>query len=443
MSDNLPEVRVGDADREAAIVKLRSHCADGRLTLDEFSDRVTLAYEARTTADLERLMADLPTPVEPPLRPAQSLAKRAVRRSIAIFSSHAERRRFRVEGETMAVAVFGSVLLDLREAEVVGPTLDVTCHAVFGSIEIYVPEGVEVEMSGFSIFGSRAGRLRDVPIIPGAPVIRVKAFPVFGSVLVRSKGDPADERARKKERREQRHRERHQRRIEHTRGKIDQARETMEALGIEPKHWLPTPPPPPLFTPPAPGIEAVADAVEHEWPSLRPKVPPEGTVTILFSDIEGFTSINERVGDFKAQELLREHYRLVRQCLDDHGGYEVKVYGDGFMVAFASASRALRCAICIQEALAVWNRASGSSEHLRVRMGLHTGEAIRDADDFLGSTVNLASRIAGAARGEEILVSSLLRELCAHTGEFEFDSGRDMQLKGLSKPHRVFSVAWR
>ena len=75
-------------------------------------------------------------------------------------------------------------------------------------------------------------------------------------------------------------------------------------------------------------------------------------------------------------------------------------------------------------------------------MGLHTGEAIRDADDFLGSTVNLASRIATAARGGEILVSALLRELCASSGEFAFDDGQELELKGLSQPHRVFSVGW-
>ena len=210
-------------------------------------------------------------------------------------------------------------------------------------------------------------------------------------------------------------------------------------------------PAPPVVIPPVPvmpsiprlvrGIEAVAGSVASEWPALRSRVAPEGTVTIMFSDIEGFTSINERLGDYRAQAILRDHNKIVRKKLDEYDGFEVKVNGDGFMIAFSSAARALRFAVALQQDLAEYNESA--DEAIRVRMGLHTGEAIRDADDFLGSTVNLASRIAAAARGDEILVSALLRELCAPTGEFAFDNGREMELKGLSQPHRVFAVVWR
>jgi class 3 adenylate cyclase len=196
-------------------------------------------------------------------------------------------------------------------------------------------------------------------------------------------------------------------------------------------------PPPPLRR----GIVAVAEDVRDEWTQLRSVVAPEGTVTIFFSDIEGWTSLNERIGDLRAQDVLKEHYRIVRDELVTHRGFEVKVHGDGFMIAFDSAARALRCAQAIQRAQTAWTDAHPDTP-LRVRMGLHTGEAIRDADDFLGSTVNLASRIATAARGGEILVSSLLKELCASTGEFDFDRGQEIDLKGLSQPHKVFSVSW-
>ena len=185
----------------------------------------------------------------------------------------------------------------------------------------------------------------------------------------------------------------------------------------------------------------MAADVRDEWPAVRAQVAPEGTVTIMFSDIEGFTSMCERLGDYKANELLREHYRLVRDQLAQHGGFEVKVHGDGFMMAFSSASRALRCAQAIQVAQRTWNE-EHPAEPLRVRMGLHTGEAIRDADDFLGTTVNLASRIADAARGDEILVSGLLRELCISSGEFEFERPVEMQLKGISQPHRLYLVRY-
>ncbi|MDQ3106200.1 MAG: adenylate/guanylate cyclase domain-containing protein, partial [Actinomycetota bacterium] len=204
--------------------------------------------------------------------------------------------------------------------------------------------------------------------------------------------------------------------------------------------------PPPLPSMPSPphrrrGIEAVAEDVRDEWTQLRAQVAPEGTVTIFFSDIEGFTSLNERVGDQRAQAVLRDHYRLVRDELLTHRGFEVKVHGDGFMVAFDSAARALRCARAVQARQQEWSAAHPETP-IRVRMGLHTGEAIRDADDFLGSTVNLASRIATAARGGEILVSALLKELCASSGEFDFDQGQEIDLKGISQPHKVFSVAW-
>jgi class 3 adenylate cyclase len=111
------------------------------------------------------------------------------------------------------------------------------------------------------------------------------------------------------------------------------------------------------------------------------------------------------------------------------------------MIAFGSARRALQCAIALQRAIADHN--SAVDEPVKVRIGLHTGEAIKEADDFYGHHVNLAARIASQARGSEILVSSLLRELIDSTGEFAFDDGRDVALKGVSKAQRVYEVRWR
>jgi class 3 adenylate cyclase len=78
-----------------------------------------------------------------------------------------------------------------------------------------------------------------------------------------------------------------------------------------------------------------------------------------------------------------------------------------------------------------------------IRIGLHTGEAIRDADDFFGRTVIVASRIAGQARGGEILVSGLLRELTESSAEFTFEAAREVELKGLAGTQRVCAVVWR
>ena len=124
-----------------------------------------------------------------------------------------------------------------------------------------------------------------------------------------------------------------------------------------------------------------------------------------------------------------------------NGGFEVKAQGDGFMLAFASARRALLCAIAVQRALARYN-AGHPEEPMRVRIGLHTGEVIHESNDFFGKNVILASRIADKAEGGEILVSSLLKALIESSGDFQFAEGRDLELKGLTGTHRVHTVLW-
>ena len=83
------------------------------------------------------------------------------------------------------------------------------------------------------------------------------------------------------------------------------------------------------------------------------------------------------------------------------------------------------------------------AEPIRVRIGLHTGEAIKEGDDFFGKHVNLAARVAGQAQGGEILVSSLLKELTESAGEFAFGDGRKVELKGISGKQRLFEVQWQ
>ena len=188
-------------------------------------------------------------------------------------------------------------------------------------------------------------------------------------------------------------------------------------------------------------IDTVASVVEAERPDFRPQAAPDGTVTIMFSDIEGFTALAERLGDRRALDVLHAHNAIVREHVSAHGGFEVKSQGDGFMIAFQSARRALQCAVDIQRALAAYD-VEHQEEPIRVRMGLHTGEVIREADDFFGRDVILAARIADQARGGEILVSSLLKELTENAAEIQFEEGREVELKGLSGTHAVHRVAW-
>jgi class 3 adenylate cyclase len=188
-------------------------------------------------------------------------------------------------------------------------------------------------------------------------------------------------------------------------------------------------------------VDVVADAVAEEKPDLRTQASPDGTVTILFSDIEGFTSMTERLGDGRAHSLLQIHNRLIREEVFRYGGLEVKAQGDGFMVAFASARRALLCAIAVQRTLAR-NVPQDREEAIRVRIGLHTGKAIKEGADFFGTTVNLAARITAQGRGGEILVSGALKELTESAGDLRFGSPRAVELKGVTGTRTVFPVAW-
>jgi class 3 adenylate cyclase len=187
-------------------------------------------------------------------------------------------------------------------------------------------------------------------------------------------------------------------------------------------------------------IDAVASLVYSEKPDLSRQAAPDGTVTLLFSDIEGSTAKTEELGDQRWMEVLREHNAIVRDNLAAHEGFEVKSEGDGFMLAFQSARKAIQCAIDMQQAFA--KRSESTEVPISVRMGLHTGEVIKEGDDFFGKHVNLAARIAGQASGGEILVSSLLRELTASGGDITFGSGREVELKGLSGTQQIYSVGW-
>jgi class 3 adenylate cyclase len=183
-----------------------------------------------------------------------------------------------------------------------------------------------------------------------------------------------------------------------------------------------------------------AAALDDEQLDLAAHTAPDGTVTLLFSDIEGSTSSNERLGDRRWLELLHVHNRIIRSEVNAHDGFEVKSQGDGFMIAFSSARRALECAIGLQRALRE-HTVSHPEEPLRVRVGLHTGEVVKEGSDFFGRNVAMAARVAGAAQGGEILVSSLVKEL-ADTGDIDFGAGREVELKGFSGTRRLHEVIW-
>ena len=146
--------------------------------------------------------------------------------------------------------------------------------------------------------------------------------------------------------------------------------------------------------------------------------PTDGTVTILFCDMVDYAGMTERLGDQASREVLRQHHRIVRDAISSHNGREISVQGDGFMVAFGGVARALRCAIDVQRAFRAYVPTDGG-EPIAVHIGVHTGDAVEEGDDYLGHTVIVASRLADAAGAGEILVSSLSEQLVQGSGRVQ------------------------
>jgi class 3 adenylate cyclase/pimeloyl-ACP methyl ester carboxylesterase len=173
----------------------------------------------------------------------------------------------------------------------------------------------------------------------------------------------------------------------------------------------------------------------------QPEPAPPGLVTILFTDMEGSTTLTQRLGDAGAQEVLRTHNRIVRDALKAHGGSETKHTGDGVMASFASASKALDASISMQRALAEHNQ-SNPDTPIRVRIGLNAGEPVAEDADLFGTAVQLAARICAQAEPGQILASNVVRELAAGK-RFLFSDCGAVALRGFEDPVRLFELSWR
>ncbi|HEY0904896.1 MAG TPA: adenylate/guanylate cyclase domain-containing protein [Marmoricola sp.] len=169
----------------------------------------------------------------------------------------------------------------------------------------------------------------------------------------------------------------------------------------------------------------------------------DGTVTILFSDIEGSTALNARVGDARWVKVLAAHDELVETYVEKHRGLIVKTQGDGHMVVFSTPGLALQAAWDIQRAFgAKWNHSRELRRTpVRVRIGLHTGTAIERAGDYLGQNVALAARVTGHAEGGQILVTAEIADACGE--DFLFTPAGAVELKGFEGLHELWHVAER
>jgi predicted ATPase/class 3 adenylate cyclase len=167
---------------------------------------------------------------------------------------------------------------------------------------------------------------------------------------------------------------------------------------------------------------------------------PTGTVTFLFTDIEGSTTLLQRLGDRRYAEVQEEHRRLLRAAFKEGNGQEVDRQGDSFLVVFSRAREAVGAAVMAQRSLTKYPWPEGAA--LRVRMGLHTGEPLGGTSDYVGLDVHRAARVCAAGHGGQILLSQAVEVMTARDLPPDVTL-RDMgahRLKDLREPERLFQV---
>jgi class 3 adenylate cyclase len=465
-------VRIGDAERQRVVDMLRRHTSEGRLTLDEFSERAGQVYAAQTQSELAAVLVDLPGDLHPPATATTApggvadLPRR--RRFIGVMSSAVARGPWRAPPEIRAFSFWGSVYIDLTSAAIESPVVDIRAVAIMGSVTVRVPEGIPVDIDGFVVMGGTNNMVRSTAPIPGAPVVRVRAYGLWGGVTVRNP-------RKKKGLRDALRQQREQvdvhgivtDALDMARTSIDRAlagpttddripempgdRRRERAERHKPRHRGPRLPS--LVVPPMPpgadrnvnlnlnanGAARTNGATgDGAGDGTASRIPP-GTLTILVSDIVGSTQLAEKLGDQGWVEVLDRHNAIVRRHVEEHGGVEVKNQGDGFLIVFPSARGAVLAAIAIQRSIADF-RHDNPDVTILLRLGLHTGEVVATGDDIFGQNVVVATRIADVCEPGGIVVSGLTRDLTASASDLGFEPGTDVDLKGISAPYRVHRV---
>jgi Domain of unknown function (DUF1707) len=172
----LPELRVADADRERAVVELREHAVAGRLTLEEFSERVDQAYAARTRGELDVVLRELP--------PAPTTPARTRGFGLSVLGGLEWRGRWRMPERSTVVAVLGGADVDLRSAQIEAPEVTIRAWAIMGGVNVTLPPNVEAEVGGFAFLGGNNDDTRNPP--HPAALVRIRAYSLMGGVNVRT-----------------------------------------------------------------------------------------------------------------------------------------------------------------------------------------------------------------------------------------------------------------
>jgi Domain of unknown function (DUF1707) len=178
VTERTPAVRASDAEREQTVAVLQAHVVEGRLTLEEFAQRLDMVYEARTRTELEALTHDLPADAHESVPHGRRRPKRFT--GVA-FGSVERRGRWRVPRFASLAVLFGDADIDLRAAEIHGQTVTVNALLLFGNADFYVPRSVDVDLGGFTIFGHRREHGDDADPPPHAPLVRIRVYSLFGT----------------------------------------------------------------------------------------------------------------------------------------------------------------------------------------------------------------------------------------------------------------------
>jgi pilus assembly protein CpaF len=165
----------------------------------------------------------------------------------------------------------------------------------------------------------------------------------------------------------------------------------------------------------------------------------EGTVTIMFTDVEESTRLLSTRGFTESHEIMKAYETVIDEKVAEHAGRRIKGLGDGFMISFGSVRHGVECALEIQSAIAEYSK-QNPERKVKIRIGLNTGEVVEEAGDIFGAAVNVAARVAGKAKGGEILVSEVVRQLIGPMAEMKFDFRGRYKLKGFPDRWRLHQV---
>jgi hypothetical protein len=217
MTDDAPQLRASDADRERVAEILRDALAEGRLDMAEFEERLDATYQARTYGELAPITRDLPVPGVAP--PAVSFAKAPAEpgtwaarivggegssaRAFAVMGGFQRKGRWTVPRRFTAFTFWGGGELDLREADFAGREVEINCIAVMGGIQVVVEPGVEVVVRGIGVMGGFDHREDGAPGDPDAPRVIITGFAFWGGVGVERKPTRAERERRRLERRQE------------------------------------------------------------------------------------------------------------------------------------------------------------------------------------------------------------------------------------------------